>query len=96
MSRALWFCLTLWLSTFALTQEITQHTPSVPSPSSTGVEVVYVVDGTNILTYDVDPNTLNATQVGQSLKLGRPHFFPNGDVSGRSFPVHHNLRPESG
>jgi hypothetical protein len=74
MSRALWFCLTLWLSTFALTQEITQHTPSVPSPSSTGVEVVYVVDGTNILTYDVDPNTLNATQVGQSLKLADPTF----------------------
>jgi hypothetical protein len=36
-------------------------------PSSSTVQVVYVVDGSNILTYNVNPQTLQATQVGKPL-----------------------------
>jgi hypothetical protein len=74
MSRALWFCLTLCFSTFALTQDTKQQTHSASPPSSQAVEVVYVVHGVNVLTFNVDPQTLNATQVGQPVKLGDSTF----------------------
>jgi hypothetical protein len=74
MSRALRFCLTLCFSSFALTQETKQQTHSAPPPLSHAVEVVYGVDGVNVLTFNVDPQTLNATEVGQPVKLGDPTF----------------------
>jgi hypothetical protein len=38
--------------------------------SSTPVQVVYVIDGTSLVTYNVDPQTLYATQVGTPLTVG--------------------------
>jgi len=49
MSRFLSLCLVLCVSSFAL---------------ASSVEVVYVAQGTSIVTYNVDPQTLNYTQVG--------------------------------
>jgi hypothetical protein len=43
----------------------TSHSPSSSSSSTVQsvVQVVYVIDGSTLTTYDVDPQTLNATQV---------------------------------
>jgi hypothetical protein len=49
MSRFLSLCLVLCVSSFVL---------------ASSVEVVYVAQGTSIVTYNVDPQTLNYTQVG--------------------------------
>ena len=49
MSRSLSLCFVLCLSSFAL---------------ASSVQVVYVAQGTSIVTYNVDPQTLNYTQVG--------------------------------
>src|ERR1700686_3902175 len=49
MSRFLSLCLVLCVSSFAF---------------ASSVEVVYVAQGTSIVTYNVDPQTLNYTQVG--------------------------------
>jgi hypothetical protein len=49
MSRVISLCLLLCISSLAL---------------ASSVEVVYVVSGTTILTYNVDRQTLNYTQVG--------------------------------
>ena len=46
MSRLISLCLILCISNLAL---------------ASSVEVVYVASGTNILTYNVDPHTLNYT-----------------------------------
>src|SRR5258708_35136518 len=44
------------------------------APSSP-LQVIYVVDGTSILTYNVDPHTLNASQVGNPLKVNNASTF---------------------
>jgi hypothetical protein len=49
MSRLVSLCVVLCISSLAL---------------ASSVEVVYVASGTTILTYNVDPHTLNYTQVG--------------------------------
>jgi hypothetical protein len=48
---------------------------SAPAASIAPVQVVYVVDGTTILTYDVDPQTLNSTQVGKPLTVKTASTF---------------------
>jgi hypothetical protein len=70
MSRKLLLCLLLfYLSSFALGQDTVPHSGSASQPSSSTVQVVYVVDSGNILTYNVNPQTLYATQVGTTLSL---------------------------
>ncbi len=60
MPRAL--CLLLCLSAFASTQSAFAHS-NTTSPSS-AVQVVYAVNGTTLTTFNVDPLSLQATQVG--------------------------------
>jgi hypothetical protein len=49
-------------------------------PSSAVVQVVYVLDNSNILTYNVDPETLYATQVG-TLSAPASTFYPSLSTS---------------
>ena len=60
MSRVL--CLLLCVSSFALAQ--TSNTQSNGSASSSTVQVVYTIDGSTLTTYNVDPQTLQAAEVG--------------------------------
>src|SRR5882757_6166019 len=69
MSRILSLSVLLCLASFALAQN------STPAASTQPVQVVYVIDGTTILTYDVDSKTLNATQVGTPLKVKTASTF---------------------
>jgi hypothetical protein len=76
MSRKLSLCLLLFcLASFALAQNTVPHSGSASQPSSSTVQVVYVVDGANILTYNVDPQTLYATQVGTPLNLSGTFYW---------------------
>ncbi|HEY3973922.1 MAG TPA: hypothetical protein VGM18_13030 [Candidatus Sulfotelmatobacter sp.] len=43
---------------------LAENPQAMKAPSSSVVQVVYVLDNSNILTYDIDPQTLYATQVG--------------------------------
>ncbi len=58
MSRVL--CLLLFVSSFALAQTTK---PNGPASSST-VQVVYTVDASTLTTYNVDPQTFQATEIG--------------------------------
>jgi hypothetical protein len=60
MSRVL--CLLLFVSSFTLAQ--TSNTRSNALAPSPAVQVVYTVDGSTLTTYNVDPQTLLATEVG--------------------------------
>jgi hypothetical protein len=60
MSRAL--CLLLCVSSFALAQ--TSKTQSNGSASSSATQVVYTIDGSTLTTYNIDPQTLQASEVG--------------------------------
>jgi hypothetical protein len=60
MSRVL--CLLLCVSSFALAQ--TSNTQSKGSTTSSPVQVVYTIDGSTLTTYNVDPQTLQAAEVG--------------------------------
>ena len=74
MSPKLLLCLVLCFSVFALAANaIPQNAAS--QPSSPTVQVVYVVDSGNILTYNVDPQSLSATQVGTPLSLNGSFYF---------------------
>jgi hypothetical protein len=55
------FCLLFCLSAFSFAQRSTQVSSS---PHSSAVQVVYVVDGSTLTTYNVNPHTLQATAVG--------------------------------
>jgi hypothetical protein len=68
MSPKLLLCLLLCFSSFVLTANAIPQN-AVSQPSSSTVQVVYVVDNGTILTYNVDPQTLYATQVGTPLSL---------------------------
>jgi hypothetical protein len=61
MLRAAWLCL-ICLPSFALAQPSSSQ--SISGTQSSPVQVVYVIDGSTLTTYDVDPQTLNAAQVG--------------------------------
>ncbi len=60
MYRAVTLCLLVWLAslTFAQTSPSNSATPSAP------LQVVYVVDGSTLTTYNVNSQTLQATAVG--------------------------------
>jgi hypothetical protein len=60
MSRVL--CLLMYVSSFALAQ--TSNIQSNGSAPSSAVEVVYTIDGSTLTTYNVDPQTLQAAEVG--------------------------------
>ena len=69
MARPSLLCLVVCLASFALAQNAIPDGPAAQA-SSTPVQVVYVIDGTRLLTYNVDPQTLYATQVGTPLAVG--------------------------
>ena len=80
MLRTTAFCLLFCLSAFSFAQTSSQIIPS--SAHSSAVPVVYVVDGSTLATYNVDPHTLQATAVG-TLTLPEPTYptvvtSPNG------------------
>jgi hypothetical protein len=60
MRRGALFMMALCFSTLGVCQTFNRHNSS---PSSS-VEVVYVIDGSTLTTYTVNPQTLQATQVG--------------------------------
>jgi len=60
MSRVL--CLLLCVSSFALAQ--TSNTQSNGSATSSAAQAVYTIDGSTLTTYNVDPQTLQAAEVG--------------------------------
>ena len=70
MSRTLFFLVSLYLS-FLLNQP---PTLAADRPASSPLQVVYLQDGTTLTTYNVDPQTLYATQVGQPFNLPMTTF----------------------
>jgi hypothetical protein len=72
MSRAPLLLLLCLLSLFTLVQ-ISLAQASGTSATSSAVQVLYVLEPNSILTYDVDPQTLNATQVG-TLTVDNPTY----------------------
>ena len=62
MKRAALFLTMLCCSSCAPVQ--TFHPLSLSSSASAAVQVVYVVDGSTLTTYNIDPQTFQATQVG--------------------------------
>jgi hypothetical protein len=80
MLRAAVCCFLFFLSTFSFAQTSDQNISS--SPHSSPVPVVYMVDGSTLTTYNVDPHTLQAAVVG-TLTLPEPTYptvvtSPNG------------------
>ena len=69
MPRPSLLCLVACFASLALAQNARPNSPAGQA-SSTPVQVVYVIDGTSLLTYNVDPQTLYATQVGSPIILG--------------------------
>ena len=69
MPRPSLLCLVACFASLALAQNARPNSPAGQA-SSTPVQVVYVIDGTSLLTYNVDPQTLYATQVGSPITLG--------------------------
>jgi hypothetical protein len=79
MLRTLPPCLLLLAASFAFAQN-SRSVEASASPSP--VQVVYVVEGTNIVTYNVD-STLSATPVGTPLTV------PNASTLGTLVPAPH-------
>jgi hypothetical protein len=69
MARPSLLCLVACFASLTFAQNVTAGSPAAPA-SSTPVQVVYVIDGRSLVTYNVDPQTLNATQVGSRLAVG--------------------------
>jgi hypothetical protein len=67
MLRAACLCLIVSFASFALAQNTDSHEFS--AAQSAPVQVIYVVDGTSVVTYNVDPQSLNPIQVGNPLPL---------------------------
>ncbi|MGC2247664.1 MAG: hypothetical protein WA609_13760 [Terriglobales bacterium] len=79
MLRAALVCLIVYVSSVVLAQS---HHPRIESGQGSPVQVVYVIDGTTLTTYDVDFQTLDANQVS-SLTLEQSNYpwlvsSPNG------------------
>src|SRR5205807_9822576 len=68
MSRSFLPCLALLLLAISLTSA------QAARPASSSLQVVYLQDGTTLTTYNVDPQTLIATQVGQPFQLPMATF----------------------
>ena len=64
------------------------------SASASPVQVVYVVEGTTIVTYNVDSTTLSATPVGTPLTVPNASTRDADRRSTRSLPVFGRLRRE--
>jgi hypothetical protein len=78
MLRAACVSLIFVFSTFALCQN-SDRQGSLATQSSSAVQVVYVIDGSTLTTYNIDPQTLYPTQVGT---LTMPEStYPNIDSS---------------
>jgi hypothetical protein len=75
MSRAAFLCLILFFASFALAQNPNPQNSFAAQPSSSTVQVVYVVEGTTIVTYNVNQQTLYATQVGTSLTVNASSVY---------------------
>jgi hypothetical protein len=74
MPRLFVCCVFLCLGTLTSAQNTAS---ALAQTSSTPVQVVYLTEGTTILTYNVDPQTLNPTQVGS---VTVPNAVVNPDV----------------
>jgi hypothetical protein len=57
------FILVIFVSSFGLAQTSNYAQSDGPAPSA-AVQVVYVIDGSTLTTYNVDPQTLQAAEVG--------------------------------
>jgi len=80
MSRSL----PLVLLFLAASPTLAQNSSPVAAPASTTpVQIVYLVEGTTIVTYNVDTQTLNAIQVGT------PVTVPNASTLGTLIPAPH-------
>jgi hypothetical protein len=75
MSRLFVCCILLCLSTLTSAQDAAS---AVAQTSTTPVQVIYLTEGTTVVTYNVDPQTLNPTQVAS---LTVPHAVFNPDVN---------------
>ena len=69
MARPSLLGLVACFASFAFAQNALANKPAAPA-SSTPVQVVYVIDGRSLVTYNVDPQALNATQVGTPIAVG--------------------------
>jgi hypothetical protein len=69
MARPSLLCLVACFASLTFAQNALANNPAAQA-SSTPIQVVYVIDGTSLLTYNVDPQTLNATQVGTPITVG--------------------------
>jgi len=69
MARPSLLCLVICLTSFALAQNAIPDGPAAQA-SATPVQVVYVLDGTSLITYNIDPQTLYAAQVGSPITVG--------------------------
>jgi hypothetical protein len=69
MARPSLFCLVVCVATLAFAQDAIPNSPAA-SGSSTPVQVVYVLEGTSLVTYNIDPQTLYATPVGSPITVG--------------------------
>jgi hypothetical protein len=75
MSRLFVCFVLLYLSTLTSAQDTAS---AVAQSSNTPVQVIYLAEGTTIVTYNVDPQTLNPTQVAS---LTVPNAVLNPDVN---------------
>ena len=82
MFRAACLCLVVSFASFTLTQN--SEAQGFSAPPSSPVQVIYVVEGTTVVTYNVDPQSLNPTQVGSALPISAVNGYyslissPNG------------------
>jgi len=76
MSRVFVCCVLLCLGTLTLAQNAKS---SAAQTSPTPVQVVYLLEGTTIVTYNVDPETLNPSQIGSltvPAAVNNPDLYP--------------------
>lgn len=71
MLRQLLFLFTAIFSLFAVTNNVFAQTTT----TSTRVQVVYVIEGNRLVTYNVDPQTLQPKQVGSLTLIGSPEYY---------------------
>lgn len=76
MSRVSPLIAALCFTLVALFQDCTAQANAAPNASTSVVQVAYLIEGNSLLTYNVDPQTLNATQVG-TLKVEIPSSYYN-------------------
>jgi hypothetical protein len=69
MARPSLLCLVACFASLTFAKNATPDSPAATA-LSTPVQVVYVIDGRSLLTYNIDPQALNATQVGPRLAVG--------------------------